>query len=423
MATGCRAHEVAPAGSGTGRSIPGNRLDEHERERARDELLADLTDQSARFEPISARERRARRGRLTAMLGAFQLDALLVEPGATMEYLTGVSWGRSERLFGLVVCADGAVLWVTPAFERPRAELLLAAAEVKVDELISWDEHEYAFRPLAASLAARNMTRVAVDPMARNFIPQRLGDALGRPVVSGADVVKELRGRKDEHEQALLRAANELTQLAIRTVAQRIEPGTTDRELGALIRRAQERLGLRGTWVLPLIGDNAAYPHGSPRGDVLAPGDLILVDTGGALHGYQSDNTRTWIFEGKPDAELQRGWNTVRDAQKRAFDAMRPGVRCGDIDRVARDTIERAGYGAGYTAFAHRLGHGIGLEGHEEPYLDGGNDLALAADMTFSDEPGIYLPGRFGIRLEDIVVVTDTGADHFGDWQTSPLAP
>jgi Xaa-Pro dipeptidase len=190
-----------------------------------------------------------------------------------------------------------------------------------------------------------------------------------------------------------------------------------------MMRRAQERLGLSGVWVLPLIGPDAALPHGGPTGRSITKGDLILVDTGGSFQGYQSDNTRTWSFDGPPTADALRGWNTVRDAQKRAYEAMRPGVACGDIDRAARAVIEGAGYGQGYAAFSHRLGHGIGLEGHEEPYLDGGNKLLLAAGMTFSDEPGIYLPGRFGIRLEDIVVVTEDGADHFGSWQVSPTSP
>jgi Xaa-Pro dipeptidase len=242
-------------------------------------------------------------------------------------------------------------------------------------------------------------------------------------VVSGRVVVRDLRGRKDDHEIALLRGVNELTQEAILAVSQRLRPGMTDRDIGAWIRRAQERLGLRGVWVLPLLGETAAYPHGRPEGRTLEPGDLLLVDTGGSLHGYQSDNTRTWIFDGKPTREVARGWNAVRDAQKSAFETMRPGIPCRAIDAAARNVLARAGFGRGYENFAHRLGHGIGMDGHEEPYLDGGNELLMEPGMTFSDEPGIYLPGEYGIRLEDIVVVTKAGADHFGNWQAGPLSP
>src|SRR6185503_20148371 len=204
---------------------------------------------------------------------------------------------------------------------------------------------------------------------------------------------------------------------------ERLRPGLLDRELGRWVTHAQERLGLRDTWVLPLFGPSAAYPHGEPEGRALEEGASILVDTGGALHGYQSDITRSWSFGPPHDAEFTRAWQAVRAAQQAAFERMAPGVPCREVDRAARAAIEAAGYPGGYTVFGHRLGHGIGLEGHEEPYFDGGNELLLAAGMTFSDEPGIYLPGRLGVRLEDIVVVTPSGADVFGSWQASPARP
>ena len=393
----------------------------------RDELdvrLDDLTDQSGRYEPIRPGERARRRERLGALLAQEGLGALLVEPGSTMGYLTGVGWGRSERLFALVVLADGTWFWLSPAFEAPRAAERIAAVGVPEAPIVRWDEDEYAFAPLAEALREREVASVAVEPEVRYFVAQRLGEAFGaEAVVPGAAVVRRLRGVKDAHELELLRAANELTQRAIGAVADVLRPGITDRRLGVLMRRAQERLGLRDVWVLPLIGENAAHPHGGAVGRQLARGDLVLVDTGGSLHGYQSDETRTWVFDGAPSEELQRGWNVVRDAQRAAFEAIRPGVACREIDRVARTVVERAGYGRGYRAFAHRLGHGIGMDGHEEPYLDGGSEVLLEPGMTFSDEPGIYVPGRFGIRLEDIVVVTEAGADHFGTWQPSLAHP
>ncbi|MFT7539718.1 MAG: Xaa-Pro dipeptidase [Gammaproteobacteria bacterium] len=389
-----------------------------------DELFSDLTDQRPQHAPIAREEKIARVRRLGEILADNSVDALLVEPGKTLEYLSDLSWGTSERLFALVVLADGSSFWVVPSFEATRAQARIAAAGGPEGKIIGWDEHEYAFAPLASELRARGVERIAVEPRCRAFVHTRLGTAFGADrVLSGDAIVAQLRGTKDAHELALLRTANELTQQAICAVAERLPAGTTDHQLGAMMRRAQERLGLSSVWVLPLIGPDAALPHGGPTGRSITKGDLILVDTGGSFQGYQSDNTRTWSFDGPPTADALRGWNTVRDAQKRAYEAMRPGVACGDIDRAARAVIEGAGYGQGYAAFSHRLGHGIGLEGHEEPYLDGGNKLLLAAGMTFSDEPGIYLPGRFGIRLEDIVVVTEDGADHFGSWQVSPTSP
>ena len=389
-----------------------------------DDLFGDLTDQSARYRPIGPAEKAPRLARLAGLLAAAQVDALVIEPGPTLAYLCDVGWGRSERLFALVVLADGSSFWVVPAFEAPRAERRIAAAQGPAGPLVRWDEHEYAWRPLAAALAERRVERVAVEPEARAFVAERLGEAFGRErVVSGIAPVRALRGPKEARELELLRGASELTQRAIAAVAERLRPGLTDREIGTWIGHAQERLGLRDTWVLPLLGEGAAYPHGEPEGRVLAAGDGILVDTGGELHGYQSDISRTWSFGREAAPEFERAWSTVRAAQRRAFERMAPGVAAREIDRAARTVIEDAGYGAGYTAFSHRLGHGIGLSGHEEPYLDGGNELALAPGMTFSDEPGIYLPGRLGVRLEDIVVVTADGADHFGAWQESSARP
>jgi Xaa-Pro dipeptidase len=410
---GCRAAPRSPA-----------RTDREAEEDARlDELFADLEDASGTIPPISSEEKRGRVARLAGVLAAHGIDALLVEPGATLDYLSGVSWWMSERLFALVVCADGSAFWIAPAFEAPRAAAEIAAVGPAAP-LVTWDEHEYAWRPLERALAERGCATIAVDPRARAFVVHALGEVLGpERVLPGLAVVRDLRGRKEPRELALLRRASELTQRAIAAVAERLRPGTTDHQLGAMLRRAQERLGLANTWALSLVGPGAALPHGSAEGRVLAPGDLVLVDTGGALHDYQSDVSRTWIFAGEPARDVRSAWNAVRAAQLRAFDTIRPGVPCRDVDRAARTVIEAAGFGAGYASFAHRLGHGIGLEGHEEPYFDGGSEVRCEPGMTFSDEPGIYVPGRFGVRLEDIVVVTEDGADHFGSWQDTWSAP
>jgi len=391
---------------------------------AADEALAHLVDARGDVEPISGEERAARRERLGALLAAADLDALLVEPGATMSHLSGISWGRSERLFGLVVLADGAHFWVTPGFEEDRTRLLVDAAGGPGGEVLTWQEHEYAYAPLAAELARRRASRVAVDPSIRFFHASRLGEAMGGALpTSGHALVVELRGRKDAHELALLRRANELTQLAILEVSWLLRPGMTGRDLSLLLRRAHERLGLTGHWDLSLIGPSAAYPHGEDTPRPLERGEVVLVDTGGSYHGYQSDNTRSWVFDAPPSERQRAVWGAVRDAQRAAFEALAPGHRAGDVDAAARRVLEAAGLTVSYSHFTHRLGHGIGMEGHEDPYLDAGSDTVLAPGMTFSDEPGIYLPGEFGVRCEDIVVVTEDGADHLGDWQQGPESP
>lgn len=386
-------------------------------------LFSDLADQSARWRPISPAEKRPRLARAARVLTECGVDALLIEPGATMSWFSDVSFGLSERLFALVVLADASAFWILPEFETSVAEKRIAAAGPEAP-LVTWAEHEYAWEPLAAALRARGVERLALDPGARAFVVARTAEAFGPARVRvGLDVVRRLRATKDARELELMQGACELTQRAIRAVAERLEAGLDDHELGAWIRAAQETLGLRDTWCLPLLGPGAAAPHGEPEGRVLAPGLGILVDTGGALHGYQSDITRSWHFGPQGSPEFVRAWESVRAAQARAFAAMRPGVECRAIDAAARAALVERGYPGGYEVFWHRLGHGIGLEGHEEPYFDGGNALPLEAGMTFSNEPGIYLAGELGVRLEDIVAITAEGARVFGSWQESPARP
>jgi len=412
-----------PAGLLAACAAPRPRAAATEGEAELDALFPDLGDQSARWQPIQAGEKRPRLARAARALAAAGADALLIEPGPTLSWFSDVEWGRSERLFALVVLADGSCFWLCPAFEAPRAAARIAAGGPE-GPLVTWDEHEYAFEPLAAALAVRRVERLLVAPDARAFVLERTARAHGAARTElGLELVRTLRGTKDARELELLRGACELTLRAIRAVAERLEPGLDDHTLGRWITHAQRRLGLRNVWCLPLVGPGAAAPHGEPEGRRLAPGTGVLVDTGGALHGYQSDLTRSWHLGGSAEPEFLRAWRAVRTAQERAFARLAPGVPCREIDRAARAALSEAGYPGGYEVFGHRLGHGIGLEGHEEPYLDGGNALLLEPGMTFSDEPGIYLPGRLGVRLEDIVAVTESGARALSEWQEHPERP
>ena len=390
-----------------------------------DELFASLTDQSASVAPIGPDERAARRERCAGLLAAAGFDALLMEAGATMSYLSGVGWGRSERLFGLVLLADGGHFWICPAFEASRAALRTEASDGGPGgDIVPWEEHEYAFAPLAAELRRRGVRRVAIEPELRYVSADGLAREIGAAnVASGRDVVVALRGPKDAHELALLRRANELTKLAIRTVAEHVEPGMDGAAVGAMLNHAHLRLGMKSPWNLSLVGPEAALPHGGVRERRIVPGDVLLTDTGANLHGYCSDITRTWVVGAAPSAEVEAIWNTVRDAQRAAFDVLRAGIECREVDRAARAVIDATGYGPGYRTFTHRLGHGIGLRGHEDPYFDGGSRVVLQPGMTLSNEPGIYLPGKLGLRIEDIVAVTADGAEVFGSWQRSPASP
>lgn len=386
-----------------------------------DECFAELVDPRGSVGPINPAEYAARRERLGPLLAAAGFDAFLAEGGATMRYLSGATWSLSERLFALVVLADGSCFWISPAFEVERAQLRVADTG---GEVVPWQEHEYPFAPLAAELARRGAERLGLDPSLRHRFADGLARELGPGRVAIAtDVVIALRGRKDAHEIELLRRANELTQRAIVAASRCLEPGMSGDEIGRLVTHAQRRLGLEGVWNLALIGPAAAYPHGDAEAAPLRRGDVVLVDTGGSLHGYQSDETRSWVFDAPVPTRVDEVWHVVRDAQRAAYEAVRPGVRCARVDAAARAVIDARGYGPGYRTFTHRLGHGIGLEGHEDPYFDGGSQVELAPGMTLSNEPGIYLYGEFGVRLEDVVAVTADGADHFGSWQKGPKSP
>ena len=422
-ALGAGAAAAAPLGACRGpRAAAGSAGSDERTERAQ-AAFPELSDQRRSVAPIGPEEHAARCARLAELLDARGVDAYFCEGGATLTYLSGVSWGRSERSFGLLVLADGTRRWISPRFEAERAALETGARVG--EEILTWEEDQYARHAFAEAIARHGIRALALDPSTRLLVRDevRAAGLADEALVGGRALLVALRGVKDAHELELLRRANELTQRAIEAAAERIEVGMSGDEVAALVRGAQTALGLEQVWVLALIGAAAAYPHGDGGSGRLRAGDFLLVDTGGALHGYQSDNTRTWMPHGRPNARQLHVWETVRAAQQRAFETIRPGVPCGAVDRAARAVIERAGFGPDYRAFTHRLGHGIGLEGHEDPYFDRGSEVLLEPGMTLSNEPGSYLYGELGVRLEDIVAVTADGAEHFGGWQAGPLSP
>jgi Xaa-Pro dipeptidase len=367
--------------------------------------------------PVSDAELEQRRERMRALAEEQGYDAVLVEAGVNLGYFTGVRWGQSERPLLMVLPVKGEPVWVGPQFEHGK----LSEQIGDLGELHGWHEHESPYARVAEALAARGIRRgrIGVDPDVRLFVFDGLRRAATKARFDAAPhVFAGARMIKSGLELRRLRRANEATKAALALAAQHVEPGMTEAEISTLVRDAQTVAGLSQIWVLALTGPNAAFPHGTRNGRPLESGDLILVDTGGALHGYRSDITRTWAV-GTPSNEQRRAWDTVLAAQNAALDAIRPGGACAEVDAAARGVIEAAGYGADYDKFTHRLGHGIGLQVHEEPYLVRGNQLALAPGMTFSNEPGIYVPGSLGVRLEDIVAVTAEGPEVFGPRPTS----
>jgi Xaa-Pro dipeptidase len=361
---------------------------------------AGLKSMTADVVPISGAEILARIAKARELMGKLGIGALLIEPGASLVYFTGVQWWRSERLTAAVIPREGDIAIVTPHFEEPSVrESLRVPAEVRV-----WNEDEDPLVTVAGILRDRKVTApVAVEETVRFFAVDGLRRAMPSvEVVSGASVVRACRMTKSPAELALMQKASDITIAAYRHVAPRIKAGMSNKDIGAMMDAAHIALGASPEFALILLGEASAYPHGSDQPQKVRPGEVVLMDCGCAVEGYQSDISRTFVF-GEATAEQRKVWQQMRDGQQIAIETARVGVPAGAVDDAVRAQYVKWGYGPGYKlpGLSHRTGHGIGLDGHEPVNLVHGEQTALAPGMCFSDEPGIYLPGKFGIRLED----------------------
>ncbi len=361
-----------------------------------------------RIRPIATEEFQQRIARAQRLMAGAKpaFAALFAAPGSTQYYFSGIRWGGGERLMGLTIPQKGEPFLVCPAFEEGTLrERLRWPMEIR-----TWQEDESPYALVARTLAERGFRtgRIGIDETTRFFFFDGLRKAapayeyaIGDPVTVGC------RGRKSAHELELMELANWATLEVYKAAFAALREGMTDRELGALISQGYQRMGLSGG-ALVLFGQWAALPHGTQQQQTLREGDIVLVDGGTSIDGYRSDVTRCTVL-GKPSDKLQRAFDTVRRAQDAALEAARAGQTCGSVDNAARRIISDAGYGKDYELFAHRLGHGIGLDGHEHPYLVRGSTVVLEPGMTFSNEPGIYFRGDYGLRLEDIMVIEENG--------------
>jgi Xaa-Pro dipeptidase len=342
---------------------------------------------------------------------------LLIEPGASLEYFTGIRWHRSERTTLAIIPAQGPLIVVTPAFEEPSVRETLAVP----GEVRPWNEHESPYQRIVQGLrdAGSPSGTVAVESTMRFFIVDGIRKASsGYEFVSGDGLVRACRLIKSPAELKLMQTANDVTLAALRYVHARVKSGMGAPEISSLMDRATVALGGSPEFSMVLLNEASAYPHGSIQPQAVREGSVILMDCGCAVHGYQSDISRTWVY-GEPSARQRKVWNTVKRGQEIALETARVGVPAGRIDDAVRRYYESEGWGPGYAlpGLSHRTGHGIGLDGHEPAYLVHGDETALEAGMCFSDEPGIYIPGEFGIRLEDCWYMTPDKAMTF-----TPLA-
>jgi len=377
-----------------------------------------LSSLTADSRPISGEERAARIAKLQALMQQQKIAALLVESGSTLEYFTGVRWRQSERVTAAVIPAHGGVILVTPYFEAPSIqEMLTVKADVR-----PWKEDENPFALLATALREHGAAAapVAIEPTTRYFVLNRIALTAPRTItmIPGDKLVDDCRMIKSPAELALLQAANNVTIAALRYVHAHVEAGMRSTDLARMMNEATTALGGTPGFSLTLLNEASAFPHGSQKPQQVHEGSVILMDCGCSVYGYESDISRTWVF-GAPSARQRDVWNLVKRGQELALETAKLGAPVGAIDTAVRTLYEKNGWSKDYAlpGLSHRTGHGIGMDGHESPYLVRSDTTPLAINMCFSDEPGIYIPGEFGIRLEDCWYMTEQGPKLF-----TPLA-
>jgi Xaa-Pro dipeptidase len=377
-----------------------------------------LTPHPGKATPIADDERRARIEKARRLMGQHGMGAIVLEPGTSMSYYVNVRWGLSERPFLLVIPAKGELAYVAPGFEEARArEITRFTNDVRV-----WQEDEDWGAVVAGILKDRGVAtgKVGVEERVRFFIPEGLRAAapqvqfvLATPVTAGCRMIKSAT------EIALMQRANDITIEAYKAAFATLREGMTQYEFGNNIRAAFQALGTPGG-ASAQFGEYTAFPHGSIQPQRLKDGDVVLVDGGCAVEGYQSDITRTTVF-GKASKRQTDVWNLEKTAQTAAFKAARIGATCESVDAAARKVITDAGFGPDYKVpgLPHRTGHGIGMDGHEWTNFVRGNTTTLAPGMCFSDEPMIAIYGEFGIRLEDCLYMTESGPKFFTEQSPS----
>jgi Xaa-Pro dipeptidase len=382
--------------------------------------IAALTSMRDRAKPITADERRARIERAKTIMADQKLDAIMLTGGTSLNYFTGIRWGNSERLFAVVIPKVGAPYIVTPAFEEDRTREQLALGPLAHTDVAIWQEDESPFEKVAQGLKDRGIAagRIGIEETSKFvFADSIAGAAPALKVASASPVTAGCRMIKDAHEIELMRLASQVTLKCYEAVFKALQPGMTQNDVGSLIGAGYSRLGFSGFASIQ-VGEYTALPHGSITPQTIREGTIIMIDDGCTVEGYQSDITRTFVL-GKATDKMKKVFDIVHQAQTAALKAARPGVPLEAIDAAGRKVVVDNGYGPGFKYFSHRLGHGLGMDGHEWPYLVKNNmfgwekAVRLQAGMVFSDEPGIYIKGEFGVRLEDDMHVTDNGAELF----------
>lgn len=377
--------------------------------------IARLQSRKSEATPISTEEREQRLEKARHLMAENKLDAIMLIGGTSLVYFTNIHWWLSERLFALVLPAKGKPFYVCPAFEEDRArEQIANGPGGNNPEIRLWQEDESPYQRIAEGLKDRGIAggHLGMEETVRFVYSDGVAKAApALRIVSATPVTAGCRMIKTAHELQLLTLANQVTLASYEAAYLSLKEGMTQNDFGTLVQSAHMRQGFQGGASIQ-VGENSALPHGSAKPQVIREGTILLMDGGCNVEGYESDISRTVVL-GKPTDKMKKNFEIVHRAQQAALAAAKPGAQCQSVDAAARKVITDAGYGPDYKYFGHRLGHGIGMDGHEWPYLVRGNTLPLAPGMSFSDEPGIYIRGEFGVRLEDCMHITENGAQLF----------
>jgi Xaa-Pro dipeptidase len=375
--------------------------------------ITQLKSRKAEATPIAPAERKARIARAQQLMAENKINSICLSGGTSLEYFSGVRWGLSERMFIMVIPARGEPFFICPAFEEDRSREQIALGNGgEHAQVFTWQEDESPYTLTAAGLKERGLLtgKLGIEETVKFVFADGIAKAAPPADVSSATpVTAGCRMIKSAHELALMRLASSVTLQAYEAAWKSLKVGMTQHDFADLVATAHAQLGFPGSASVQ-VGEYSALPHGSITPQVIREGTILLIDGGCKVEGYSSDISRTFVL-GKPTDKMKKVFDIVYRAQSAALAKAGPGVMCGDVDAAARKVIVDAGYGPGYKYFTHRVGHGLGMDGHEWPYLVKDNDMALQANMTFSDEPGIYIKGEFGVRIEDDMHIMESGAE------------
>jgi Xaa-Pro dipeptidase len=377
--------------------------------------IASLKSMKDEATPITVEERRARVEKARQLMRTGGLEGIVVTSGSSLPYFSGARWWVSERLFAMVLPAKGEPFFVCPAFEEDRAREQLSGGPFgdKAD-VRTWQEDENPYARVAQGLTDRGLRTGVLGIEEKTPFVFSNGIAKAVPalqIASATPVTAGCRMIKSDHEIELMRLAAKVTITAYAAAYHALHDGMTQHEFAALVSAAHTQLGFTGGADVQ-VAEYSALPHGSIHPQQIREGSILLMDGGCSVEGYSSDISRTFVL-GKPTDKMKEVFDIVHRAQSAALAAAHAPARCEDVDAAARKVIVDAGYGPGFKYFTHRVGHGMGMDGHEWPYLVHGDTTPLAANMTFSDEPGIYIRGEFGVRLEDDMHITSGAAELF----------